>query len=162
MPGLWGRCGNNENSNLERHYSAKHAKLDALKGQVHVEVASVSEFDWPASSFIQTASRQGHETQASFIVMSELIAKKLKPHAEGEFMECLDAAVELLAPEKIKLLQSVSLFQRTVSDRITAMAQDTEKSLKNSARDFQFFFSKLTLGKTQLCSKLTDPNLDTS
>ena len=39
------------------------------------------------------------------------------------------------------------------------MAQDTEKSLKDSARDFQFFFSKLTLAKTRLCSRLTDPNL---
>ena len=37
--------------------------------------------------------------QASFVV-SELIVKKLKPHAEGEFVECLVAAVELLAPEK--------------------------------------------------------------
>ena len=34
MPGLWGCFGSNENVNLERHYSTKHAKLDALKGQV--------------------------------------------------------------------------------------------------------------------------------
>ena len=37
MPGLWGHFGSNENSNLERHYSVKHAKLDALKGQVRVD-----------------------------------------------------------------------------------------------------------------------------
>ena len=40
------------------------------------------------------------------------------------------------------------------------MAQDIEKSLKDTARDFQFFFSKLTLAKTWLCSRLTDPNLE--
>ena len=41
-------------------------------------------------------------TQASFVV-SELIAKKLKPHADSEFVkECLVAAVELHVPEKNK------------------------------------------------------------
>ena len=59
---------------------------------------------------------QDNVTQASFIVVSELIAKKLKPHAEGEFVERLAAAVELRMPEKIELFQSVSLSQRTVSD----------------------------------------------
>ena len=55
-------------------------------------------------------------TQASFVAVSEIIAKKLKPHAEGEFVERLAAAVELRMPEKIELFQSVSLSQRTVSD----------------------------------------------
>ena len=48
-------------------------------------------------------------TQASFVMVSELIAKKPKPHAEGEF-------VELRTPEKIELFQSVSQSQSTVSD----------------------------------------------
>ena len=74
------------------------------------------------------------------VLWSELIATKLKPHAEGEFVkECLVAAVELLAPDKVKLFQSVSLSRRTVSDRITDMAQDIEKTLKNTARDFEYF-----------------------
>ena len=55
-------------------------------------------------------------TQASFVVVSELIAKKLTPHAKGEFVELLAAAVELHTPGKIDLFQSVSLSQRTVSD----------------------------------------------
>ncbi|XP_070409546.1 general transcription factor II-I repeat domain-containing protein 2A-like [Nothobranchius furzeri] len=55
-------------------------------------------------------------TRASFEV-SALIAKKLKPHAEGEFVkECLVAAAELLVPDK-------------------------ERSLitKRSARNFEYF-----------------------
>ena len=96
-------------------------------------------------------------TQASFVIVSELIVKRLKPHAEGEFVERLAAAVELHMPEKIELFQSVSLSQ---SPSQTDMAQDTEKSLKDSVRDSQSYFSKLTLAKTQLCSRLTDPNLE--
>lgn len=78
-------------------------------------------------------------TRAIFVV-SELIAKKLKPHAEGEIVkECLVAAAELLMPDKVKLFQSVSLSQRTVADRITDMVQDIEKTLKDTARDFVYF-----------------------
>uniref|UniRef100_A0A8C4FES4 HAT C-terminal dimerisation domain-containing protein n=1 Tax=Dicentrarchus labrax TaxID=13489 RepID=A0A8C4FES4_DICLA len=67
---------------------------------------------------------------------------KLKPHAEGEFMkECLVAAAELLAPDKVKLFQSVS-------DRITDMVQDIEKTLKNTARDFEYF--------SMACDETTD------
>lgn len=49
------------------------------------------------------------------------------------------AAVELLAPEKMKLFQSVCLSWRTISDWITDLEQYVEETLKNSARDFQFF-----------------------
>lgn len=73
-------------------------------------------------------------------MVSELIAKKLRPHAEGEFVkECIVATAELLVPDKVKLFQSVSLSRRTVSDRITDIAQDIEKTLKSSASDFEFF-----------------------
>ena len=48
-------------------------------------------------------------TQTSYVV-SELIAKRLRPHVEGKFVkECMVAAAELLAPDKVKLFQSVSL-----------------------------------------------------
>jgi hypothetical protein len=36
--------------------------------------------------------------------VSELIAKKLRPHVEGEFVkECVVAAAELLAPDRESL-----------------------------------------------------------
>lgn len=73
-------------------------------------------------------------------MLSELIKKKLKTHIEGEFVkECIVAAAKLSAPVKVQLFQSVSLSWRTVSDRITGLAQDTEKSQKDSVRGFQFF-----------------------
>ena len=81
-------------------------------------------------------------TQASFVVVSELIAKKLKSHAEGEFVECLVATLELLAPEKKN--QAVPKCQFVSENR------EPEK----------FFFSKLTLAKTRLHSRLTGLNLE--
>ncbi|XP_056440141.1 general transcription factor II-I repeat domain-containing protein 2A-like [Gadus chalcogrammus] len=128
-------------ANVERHYSSKHAKLDELKGQMRLDKINALRRSLGAQQAAFTRPQTDGEniTRASFVV-SELIATKLKPHAEGEFVkECLVAAAELLAPDKVKLFQSVSLSRRTVSERITDMAQDIEKTLKNTARDFEYF-----------------------
>lgn len=80
---------------------------------------------------------------ASYVV-SELIAKKLKPHSDGEFVkECLVATAELLVPDKVQLFKSASLSRRTVSDRITDMAVDIENTLKDTTHNFEFFFACL-------------------
>jgi hypothetical protein len=80
--------------------------------------------------------------QTSYVV-SELIAKKLRPHVEGEFVkECMVAAAEMLEPDKV-LFQSVSVSRRTVSDRITDLAQDIEKHTKGFCRRFPIFLSGL-------------------
>ena len=128
-------------ANVERHYSSKHAKLDELKGQMRLDKINALRRSLGAqqAAFTRPQTDRENITRASFVV-SELIATKLKPHAEGEFVkECLVAAAELLAPDKVKLFQSVSLSRRTVSERITDMAQDIEKTLKNTARDFEYF-----------------------
>ena len=124
-------------ANVERHYSSKHAKLDELKGQMRLDIINALRLSLGAqqAAFTRPQTDRENITRASFVV-SELIATKLKPHAEGEFVkECLVAAVELLSPDKVKLFQSVSLSRRTVSERITDMAQDIEKTLKNTAKD---------------------------
>lgn len=93
--------------------------------------------------FTRPHSDRDNVTHASFVV-SELIAKKLKPHSEGEFVkECLVTAVELLALDKVKLFQSVSLSWRTVAERITDIAQDIETTLKVTAKKIPVFLSGL-------------------
>ncbi len=52
--------------------------------------------------------------------------------------ECLVAAAELLAPDKVKLFQSVSLSRRTVAERITDMVQDIETTLNDTAKNSSF------------------------
>ncbi|KHJ40557.1 hypothetical protein D918_09394 [Trichuris suis] len=49
------------------------------------------------------------------------------------------AAAKLLAPGSEKLFQSVGLSRRTVSDRITDLAEDIEKTLKHTAGNFELF-----------------------
>lgn len=127
--------------NLERHYSSKHAKLSELGGQLRLDKINALQRSLESQQATFTRPRYDRDNviQTSYVV-SELIAKKLRPHVEGEFVkECMVAAAELLAPDKVKLFQSVSLSRRTVSERITDLAQDIEKTLKDSAGDFQFF-----------------------
>lgn len=128
-------------ANLERHYSSKHAKLSELGGQMRLDKINALQRGLKSqqATFTRPHCDRENVIQTSY-VLSELIARKLKPHVEGEFVkECITAAAGLLAPEKVQLFQSVSLSRRTVSDRITDMAKDIEKTLKDSAKDFQFF-----------------------
>ena len=72
--------------------------------------------------------------------ISELIAKKLKPHIEGEFVkECIVTAAKLIAPEKVAVFEKISLSRRTISSRIQEMGDNIEKTLKDKAQDFEFF-----------------------
>lgn len=79
---------------------------------------SSSEFGAQQATFTGPQTDRENIMRASFVV-SELIATKLKSHAEGEFVkECLVAAAKLLASNK----------------GITDMAQDIEKTMKDTVR----------------------------
>ncbi|XP_073687696.1 general transcription factor II-I repeat domain-containing protein 2A-like [Garra rufa] len=128
-------------ANIERHYISKHAKLNELQGQMRLDKVNALRRSLGAQQAVFTRPHSDRENviRTSFVV-SELIAKKLKPHSDGEFVkECLVAAAELLAPEKVKLFQSVSLSRRTVTEQITDMAQDIETTLNDTGKKFQFF-----------------------
>ena len=67
--------------------------------------------------------------------ISEIIAKKLKPHIEGEFVkECIVATAKLIAPEKVAVFEKNSLSRRTVSSRIQEIGDNIEKTLKDKAQ----------------------------
>ena len=66
-------------ANLEYHYSTKHAKLDALKGQVRADKTAALRRNLIGQQVVLSKLRadQDSVTQGSFLVVSELIAKKL-------------------------------------------------------------------------------------
>ena len=66
-------------ANLECHYSTKHAKLDALKGQVRADKTAALRRNLIGQQVVLSKLRadQDSVTQGSFLVVSELIAKKL-------------------------------------------------------------------------------------
>ena len=72
--------------------------------------------------------------------ISELIAKKLKPHIEGDFETVyIDVTAKLITPEEVAVFEKISLSRRTASSRIQGMGDNIEKTLKDKARYFEFF-----------------------
>ncbi|XP_045134045.1 general transcription factor II-I repeat domain-containing protein 2B-like [Portunus trituberculatus] len=109
-------------ANVERHYSSKHAKLSDLGGQMRLDKINALRrcLESQQASFTRPRCDRDNVIQTSY-ALSDLIAKKLKPHIEGEFVkECIVKAAELLAPDKLQLFQSVSLSRRTDSDRVAS------------------------------------------
>ena len=96
-----------------------------LSGQARKDKAFLLEKSLQQQSSLFTKKRGESErnTLASYAV-SKVIAEKMMPFAEGEFVkECLMAVVDIVCPEKKSLFSNVSLSRRTVTRRI-------EKELK--------------------------------
>ena len=97
--------------NLQRHYDSCHGNPEKLTGQARQEKIAFLKRGLNAQ---QTALQKYYKTdndndiiQMSYEI-SELIAKKLKPHIEGEFVkECIVAAAKLIAPEKVAVFENI-------------------------------------------------------
>ena len=128
-------------SNLQHHYGSCHGNLEKLAGQSRQDKIAFLKRSLNAQ---QTALQRYCKTDNDIIQtsyeISELIAKKLKLHIEGEFVkECIVAAAKLIALEKVAVFEKISLSRRTVSSRIQEMGDNIEKTLKDKAQDFEFF-----------------------
>ena len=128
-------------SNLRRHYDSCHGNLEKLTGQARQDKIAFLKRGLNAQ---QTALQKYCKTDNDIIrtsyEISELIAKKLKPHIEGEFVkECIVAAAKLIAPDKVAVFEKISLSRRIVSSRIQEMGDNIEKTRKDKAQDFEFF-----------------------
>ncbi len=99
-------------ANLEHYYSSKHAKLNELQGQMHLDKVNTLQQNLSAQQAVFTRPHSDRENviHASFVV-SKLIAKKIRSHSEGEFVKkCLVATAELLTPDKVKFSSALVGF----------------------------------------------------
>ena len=89
--------------------------------------------------FTKKRGKSERNTRASY-ALSKLIAEKIMPFAEGEFVkECLMAVVDIVCPEKKSLFSNVSLSRRTVTRRIEDLAADVRGSLKDTCVGLDYF-----------------------
>ncbi|XP_077778793.1 uncharacterized protein LOC144326214 isoform X1 [Podarcis muralis] len=101
-------------ANLQRHHRTKHIQYEEFQGQLREEKVKALKMDLHAQQGIAPEPRKEMDSveQASFVV-SELVSKKLRPLSRGELVkECIVATAALLAPEKLKLFESVSFSRR--------------------------------------------------
>ena len=127
--------------NLQRHYDSCHGNLEKLTGQTRQDKIAFLKRGLNVQQIaLQRYCKTNNDIIQTNYKISEVIAKKLKPHIEGEFVkECIVAAAKLIAPGKVAVFEKISLSRRTVSSRIQEMEDNIEKTLKDKAQDFKFF-----------------------
>ena len=124
----------NKEYNIKRHYETKHAEFMKLSGKALPQQFSL---------FTRKRGENERNTQASY-APSKLIAEKMMPFAEGEFLkEYLMAVVDIVCPEEKSLVSNVSLSRRTVTRRIEDLAADVRGSLKDTCVGFDYFSEAL-------------------
>ncbi|UYV84654.1 hypothetical protein LAZ67_X002984 [Cordylochernes scorpioides] len=80
--------------------------------------------------FTKVSQESEAAVHASY-VLSEMIAKHLKPFTEGDFFkECLIKAAEIVCPGSVKTFQAISLSRNTVVERVTDMARNLNDQIK--------------------------------
>jgi hypothetical protein len=127
--------------NLKRHYNTKHAeKYEHLQGQIRIDTVSDLRKMLTSQQTLMTKSTNDSEiaVKESYSV-SEIIAKRLKPYSDSEFVkECLEVVGDILCPKK-KIILSISLSRFTVSRRIDDISQMTETKLHDLSQKFEAF-----------------------
>ena len=103
--------------NLKRRHEQKHdviAKLNDSARNTKLQLLK-SNLQAQQNVFQKAASEDKAIVNASLRI-SQIIAKKIKPFSDGEFVkDCLLAAVEELAPTKINDFRKISLSRQTVT-----------------------------------------------
>ncbi len=70
--------------------------------------------------------------------ISEIIAARMKPFSDGEFVkECIDVVADIMCPEKKQIISSISLSRFTVAKRVDEMAENIEVTLKETVEKFK-------------------------
>lgn len=129
--------------NIRRHYETKHSnsKYAELKGQNRKE--KVLFLEKSLKSQRQIFTKQKHENEAAVrasFKIAHVLAKSGKPFTDGQMIKkCIQMAVEELCPEKMSLVETISLSAKTVSRRIHDLGTDIDHQLKDSFDKFEWF-----------------------
>jgi hypothetical protein len=127
--------------NVKRHYSEQHSEYDNFTGELRKPKILALKKDLSAQQhFFKSSMEQAPNiVKASFLV-SNLIAKKLKPYSDGEFVkECMISVINAICPEKGKLIGNVSLSRQTITRRISDIASRNVEILRQKIKQFEFF-----------------------
>ncbi|XP_015915542.1 general transcription factor II-I repeat domain-containing protein 2A-like [Parasteatoda tepidariorum] len=138
--------------NIKRHYDTKHEQqYKNLTGQLRIDKFNQMEKHLENLQAIlkNKASLSNMAVKASFVV-SQILANKMKPFADGEMIkECLTAVAEIAFPDKINIISNISLSRFTNARRIEDLF-DNIATLHES------------IAKSEYCSLALDESCDTA
>jgi hypothetical protein len=125
---LYGRVSVFKDSNIKRHYDARHKeKYDVFQGQVRTDKSKSLQRTLldQQNIFKSRVNENLAVVRASFHV-AKLVAQEGRSFTDGELVKrCFMSMTEELFPEKKKRVSDVSLSARTVTRRIDDIGDST-------------------------------------
>lgn len=128
--------------NLKRHYETQHmAKYSLLLGEARdSKIQSLKKnLVTQQNVFKKKCNDNNAALKASYRV-AELIGKGGRAYTDGDFIKtCLKAVVEEMCPDKLSVIETVSLSARTVTRRIEDIGEELVFCLKDRASKFMYY-----------------------
>ena len=127
--------------NLKRHYEQKHDKINELSvGERKAKLQLLKAGLNAQQNVFQRPTGEATAVVNASMRISHIIAKKMKPFTDGEYIkECLLAAAEEIAPKKVKDFSQISLSRQTVSRRIHVISNEICETLETTSKTFIYF-----------------------
>ena len=134
-----GSLSNFKSYNIKRYFDQKHDEIKQLTiGERKVKLQLLKTSLIAEQNVFQKQAAQLNAIVYASMRISHVIGKKMKPFSGGEYIkECLMAAVEEIAPDKIKAFTQINLSHQTVTRRINDIS--TEISLTLNGEKFVCF-----------------------
>lgn len=128
--------------NLKRHFETNHAKSIAQlnDAQRSRKISTLkSSLEGQQSIFKKSENESKMVTSISFEI-AELIAKKKKPFLDGDYIkEAINIFCKRACPEKVEIIEKVSLSRNTVSKRIEDISHQIQDKLSEKCSQFEYF-----------------------
>ena len=127
--------------NLKRHFEQKHSEINELAvGERKAKLKLLKDSLAVQQNVFRKQTVQSNAIVSASIKVSNIIAKKMKPFADGEYIkDCLIAAVEEICPEKVHLFTQISLSHQTVTRRINDISTEIRETLDLVSKNFVYF-----------------------
>ena len=128
--------------NIKRHYVSRHSSAyekyqNEFRQDKVKELTKVLRGQQMVLS--KVSLQQESVVKASYLV-AEIIAKKSKPFADGEFMkECIVRVADVICPEKKETFAKISLSRQTITRRVEELGNSIEETLIAKARKFSSY-----------------------
>ncbi|XP_026475998.1 general transcription factor II-I repeat domain-containing protein 2B-like [Ctenocephalides felis] len=127
--------------NIKRHYKTKHEdKYKNLTGQLRIDKVNQEEKNLKKQhSIFKNQEISSHTAVKASFVISQILAKKMKPFADGDMVkDCLTAVAEIAFPDKLNIISNISLSRFTVAKRIDDLSENIAATLRERIAQFEY------------------------
>ena len=128
--------------NFKRHYETCHSKYkEYVEERRKLKIKNLKSGLEEQTNFFKKKQEESESVTKAALVVSSLIAKRMKPFTDAEFIkECTLAIINEVCPEKKLLFDGIPLSARTVTRKVEVIFENLKLQLKNKCTDFDYFF----------------------